>query len=290
MKQILLLFAVIFTALVCQSQKISGKLNFQQGQDLGVIMEVKTTISQEAMGQAIDFNIDGIATHSYKVTNATDDNSTLRHEVKRIQFNFEGMGQKRPFDSNNEKDMEGPMGKPVRETLNKTFDMILDPTGKVMLVQPEKMEPVQMDDRMKLIAGMLKDLLDVVQPPQKGSNSFFKVLPDYKVGKGDTWKESYQTEAGRFDNEYTLSDITDSTLTIDMAGTSVTTTKMEIMTGMEITTTLNNKITGKIILDKVTGIIRQRSSTTESTGTTEGMGGATPITSRNTTTILVSGN
>jgi hypothetical protein len=75
-----------------------------------------------------------------------------------------------------------------------------------------------------------------------------------------------------------------------MAGTSVTTTKMEIMTGMEITTTLNNKITGKIILDKVTGIIRQRSSTTESTGTTEGMGGATPITSRNTTTILVSGN
>ena len=117
-----------------------------------------------------------------------------------------------------------------------------------------------------------------VKVNENGKDTFITFSGD--VGKGDTWKESYQTEAGRFDNEYTLSEITDSTIIIDMAGTSVTTSKMEIMTGMEITTTLNNKISGKIILDKASGIIRQRSTTTESNGTTEGMGGATPITSK----------
>lgn len=288
MKNTLLIAAAFFISLASHSQKVSGKIKFDQGQVMGITMQVKTTISQEAMGQAIDFNVDGIATHAYRVTNATDDNSTLHHEVKRIQFNFEGMGQKRPFDSDNKEDMEGPIGQPIRETLAKTFDMIVNPSGKVLLVQPEKLEAAQMDERMKLITSMLKDIMDVVKPPQKGDNSFFKVLPDHEVGIGDSWKETYENENGKFENAYTLSEITDSTIVVNLEGTSVTTSKMEVMAGMEITTTLNNKVTGRVILDKVSGIIRQRTTTTESNGTTEGMGGATPITSKNSTTILVS--
>ena len=49
---------------------------------------------------------------------------------------------------------------------------------------------------------------------------------------------------------YTISDINDSTIVVDFAANSVTVTKAEMM-GTETTTTMNNKSTGKIILDKL---------------------------------------
>ncbi|MBK8310289.1 MAG: hypothetical protein IPL04_04665 [Chitinophagaceae bacterium] len=66
-------------------------------------MKTNSTISQQAMGQSIDFKVDASANHSYAATNATDDNTTLRHEVQKINFAFDGMGQKQKFDSDNEK-------------------------------------------------------------------------------------------------------------------------------------------------------------------------------------------
>jgi hypothetical protein len=249
-------------------------------------MQLKTTISQQAMGQAIDFDLDGSTNHSYTVTNATDDNNTLHHQVRQIAFNFDGMGQKRSFDSNNEKDMNGQFGKPIKEMLGKTFDMIVDPTGKVLMVKPEKIDTTKMDDRMAIITNMLKDVLNVIQPPQKGNASFFKVLPENEVGKGDSWAETFQNASGKFNTTYTLSNITDSTLVINLSGTSVTVTKAEMM-GNETVTTMNNKTTGTIIVDKATGIIREKKYTTESNGSTEVMGGTLPVTSKTTIVITV---
>jgi hypothetical protein len=286
MKKTIVLFASFIIAILAHSQKVNGKLKFGQGQVFEIGLETKTTISQEAMGQAIDFNVDGLASHIYKVTNTTGDNSTLHHDVKKIGFNFEGMGQKRSFDSNNPKDMEGQFGKPVKELLKKSFDMIIDTSGKVLMLQPEKMEEVVIDERMKLITGMLKDVMDVVQPPKKGSASFFKILPDTETGKGESWNEASTTEGNKFSKTYTLTDITDSTIVIDFTGTASTVTKAEMM-GMETTTTMNDKTTGQIILDKATGIIRQKTITIESTGTTEAMGGTLPVTSKTTINIKV---
>src|SRR5262245_2203874 len=99
--------ALLIASLYCFSQKIAGKIVFQQGQTIGISVELKTTVSQEAGGQAIDFTADGTAFHTFKVTNATENNNTLHHDVKRLAFHFDGMGQKRSFDSDNAKDMDG---------------------------------------------------------------------------------------------------------------------------------------------------------------------------------------
>lgn len=287
MKKITFIATLLVAGIAAEAQRIVPSIKFEQGQLLDIQMELKTTVSQEAMGQSIDFNVDGIARHSYKVTNATPDNSTLHHQAKRIQFNFEGMGQKRPFDSDNPKDLEGPFGKPVKETLAKTFDIVVDPSGTVLMVKPEKIEAAEMDERMKLIASMLKEVLDVVTPPAKGSASFFKILPDSGAAKGESWKHTYQDANGKYTDTYTLADITDSTLVVYYSGESVTTSVNQIM-GMEITTTLNNKTTGKIILDKATGIVKQKTFQTESNGTSGGMGGSTPITTKNSMVMTVS--
>jgi hypothetical protein len=93
-----------------------------------------------------------------------------------------------------------------------------------------------MDNQMAIISSLLKDVIDLVQPPQKGKSSFFKVLPDSAKGKGSTWTESYENENGKFNAAYSISDITDSTIVIDFAASSVTITKATMM-GTETTTT-----------------------------------------------------
>lgn len=268
------------------AQAASGKLIFEQGRTLNIQMEIKTSIAQQAGGQAIDFTVDGVALHNYKVTNTTDDNTTLQHKAIKIGFTFDGMGQKRSFDSDNEKDMNGPFGETVKNILSKSFNMIIDPNGKVLMIQPENSEPVKTDERLAIVFTMLKDITDVVYPPRKGEASFFKILPDKITNKGESWTGSGQNENGKFSNEYTLTEITDSTIIVDFKGTAVTATKATMM-GMETSTTMNSTSTGKIILDKTTGIIKEKTVTTESNGNTEAMGGTMPVTSKTTIVMQV---
>ena len=151
---------------------------------------------------------------------------------------------------------------------------------------PEKVQLSETDSRLTIITTMLKDVLDIVQPPQKDKGSFFKVLPDAETGKGEAWTESSINENGKSDAAYTISDINDSTIVVDFVGSSITVSKAEMM-GSETTTTMNNKSTGKIILDRTTAIMREKTITTESNGNTEASFGTMPVTSKTTTTITV---
>jgi len=286
MKKFIACIPLLLSMTIVLGQKVSGGLKFGQGQILEVNLQLKTSIAQQAMGQAIDFDLDGSALHLYKITNATGDNTTLHHEMKQVAFDFDGMGQKLSFDSNKEKDMNGLYGKPIKEMLGKTFDMIVDPGGKVLMVQPEKMDTANMDDRLAIISSMLKDVFDIVQPPKKGSGSFFKVLPENETGKNDSWADTLVNESVRSITSYTITDINDSTIIIDLAGNSITTSKAEMM-GNETITTMNNKTTGKILIDRSTGIIREKRTTTESHGSTEVMGTSLPVTSKTTVVITV---
>ena len=287
MKRLFIFVFVLQTlSVITWAQKVSGRLKFEPGQTFDITIQVKTSVVQQAGDQSIDFNVDAIGNHSYKVTNTTEDNNTLHHQLQRIRFSFEGMGPKRSFDSNEEKDMNGPFGKPMKEMLGKTYDIVIDSNGKTLMALPEKIQFAEMDNQMAIISSLLKDVIDLVLPPQKGKNSFFKVLPDSANGKGGTWTESYENENGKFDAAYALSDITDSTIIVDFAASSVTITKA-VMMGTETTTTMNNKSTGKIVLDKITGIIREKTMNTESSGTTESAFGNLPVTSKTTTTINV---
>ena len=286
MKKLVTLLAAFLTALPLFSQKVNGRLRLEQGQVYAISLQMKTTVAQQAMGQAIDFSVEATGDHAYKVTNATDNNNTLNHTVRRVQFAFDGMGQKRNFDSNNEKDLNGPFGKPVKELLEKKYDMVIDATGNTLMALPEKVELTKSDPRMGIIVNMMKEVFDLVQPPAKGSPSFFKVLPDTEVGVGEPWTASYKLENGKMDAAFSISSITDTTIVVDFATTSATVTKAEMM-GNEVVTTMNSKSTGKIIVDRATGILREKTETTESTGNTESSFGTLPVTSKTTSTITV---
>jgi hypothetical protein len=279
-------FLVLIACLSVSAQKVSGKLLFDKGKAITINMELTSTIAQQAGNQAIDFATEGAAVHSYTVTNTTDNNTSLKHAVGRLWFRFEGMGQKRSFDSDNAKDRQGQFGKQFDEIFSKKFDMIIDTTGKTLMTIPQKIELTQQDERLIIIASMLKDLTSVIYPPKKGTGSFFKVMPGYEVGVGDSWTDTSSTEGETSASSYTLSAITDSTLAVDFKTLAVSVIRSEIM-GRQVATNLTNTITGKIILDKVTGIIREKTSITNSSGTAEAMGTSLPINGKTTIHILV---
>ena len=272
MKKACIIFLFLSLTTAVYSQKVAGKLVFQQGQVFDIMMDLKTTVSQEAGGSAIDFIANAKATHGFKVTNTTENNSTLHHDVKKITFNFDGMGQKRSFDSGNPKDLEGFFGKPVKDILSKSYDMIIDPSGKTLLVKPEKIELAKTDDRLGIVFNLLKDLTNIVYPPKKNEASFFKVLPETETGLNESWTETGVDSNGMFKSTYTLSAITDSTILVDFKGNSSFVTRAEVM-GMQTTTTMKSAYTGKIFIDKTTGIIKEKTMTTTSNGSTEAMAG-----------------
>jgi len=286
MKKIVVLSVSTLIVSGVLAQQAASPLVFEQGKQYEITLQVKNTVSQQAMGQAIDFTVDATGKHVYKVTNTTADNSTLNHMVKQVAFSFDGMGQKRSFDSNNEKDLNGPFGKPIQELLEKKFDMVISPTGTVLLVMPEKITLGNSDPRLAIISNMMKDVFDLVQPPAKGAASFFKVLPDTVTGTGQTWTRSSSNESGRYDAAYRLADMNDSTIVVDFATSSTTVTKAEIM-GNPTTTNMTNKSTGKIILDRLTGIMKEKTETTDSQGSTESSFGNLPVSSKTTTIITV---
>ena len=287
LQRIILYFSfLLFINLNIYGQNVSGILKFDQGKTLSIQMEIKTSVAQQALGNAIDFTAEGSAMHSYKVIHSTTDNTTLHHEANKIAFTFEGMGQKRSFDSGNETDMSGQFGEPVKNILSKKFEVIIDANGKVLTIRPEKIDPVKADERLAIVLNMLKDITDVVYPPQKGEASFFKVLPINETAKGESWTDSIQNETGKFKTIYTLSAITDSTIVVDFTGNATTISKAMMM-GRETTTSMNSSSTGKIILDKTTGIVKEKIITTESNGSTEAMGGTMPVTTKTTITIHV---
>ena len=286
MKKIVVLSVSTLIVSGVLAQQAASPLVFEQGKQYEITIQVKNTVSQQAMGQAIDFTVDATGKHVYKVTNTTADNSTLNHMVKQVAFSFDGMGQKRSFDSNNEKDLNGPFGKPIQELLEKKFDMVISPTGTVLLVMPEKITLGNSDPRLAIISNMMKDVFDLVQPPAKGAASFFKVLPDTVTGTGQTWTRSSSNESGRYDAAYRLADMNDSTIVVDFATSSTTVTKAEIM-GNPTTTNMTNKSTGKIILDRLTGIMKEKTETTDSQGSTESSFGNLPVSSKTTTIITV---
>jgi hypothetical protein len=286
MNIVCLLLVTLFTGSIAFSQTIHSPLQFLQGQTFGVNLKIKTSISQQAMGQAIDFKVDATGDHRYAVTNTTEENTTLHHDVTRLRFEFDGMGQKRSFDSDVEKDMNGPFGKYAKDILSKKYDMVIDPQGQTLMVIPDKITLAETDARLAIINTMLKDVVGIVYPPKKEEPGFFQLFPNEPIAVGLAWTRNAKDSAGSINEVYRISEINDSTIVIDYNAESVSITKAEMM-GNQTVTTMNNKSAGKILVDPKTRLLLGKNITTESNGSSEAPFGTIPVTSKSEMILTV---
>src|SRR5690606_36494622 len=145
--------------------------------------------------------------------------------------------------------------------------------------RPDRQGPV-------LLGGWLGARQHILTPPITGEASIFKILPDKAVSLNEGWVESTEAGEEKSNTVFTLSSITDSTYVIDFKGSSNSILKAEAM-GMETVTNLTNDYTGFIIVDRITGIMKEKETTMNSHGTIEVMGGTMPITSKKTILVTV---
>ena len=271
---------------ITKGQQAETKLIFEQGREYNILVQSSTKVTQEAMGQAIDYSVETGFQHRFTVTNTGSGNTTLHHKIDRVRLEIDGMGQNRSIDSNTPEHLKGEIGAPIKEILEKEYDMVIDQNGIVLMARPEVFEFSADAQGPVMLSSILRDRQDIINPPKKGEASIFKILPDKAVSLNEGWVESTEAGEEKSNTVYTLSSITDSTYVIDFKGSSNTILKAEAM-GMETVSNLTNDYTGYIIVDRNTGIMKEKETSMDSHGTIEVMGGTMPITSKKTIRVIV---
>jgi hypothetical protein len=227
----------------------------------------------------------------FDIEDVTPAGAVIEHKVKRMQFNFDGMGQSQSFDSENEKDMKGEMGKVVEKSIKNKYTMTVDQTGKITTViadddNPNK--PASKEDA-DMMGNMMSQFASGMDIPKIGDITDLSILPNREISKGESWIDSLtrdKDEKGKI--TYTISDITDNEILLDFTEEK-SLVKTQETQGMEITITTKDRTTGKIVLDKKSGLLKQSNSTTNSEGNVEVMGQSMPMTTKVTKKVTVKG-
>lgn len=249
------LFLLSAVSLSVSAQKATGKINFTKGQKLEVVTNLNIT-AQSMMGPS-----SGTITiaDTYMVNDAAAGGYTLVKVPKKVKMDFSMGSQEIKMDSDNPKDLSGPLGQPIKEIMSQKPEFTINTTGKIISVKTtEKKNPT--DNANDMMAMMLPGLDLASGLPQEGSPSVFQVLPDREVGIGDTWKDSVHADGNNYTSVYKIKGITDKEIIVDFTTDGTTVTAQETM-GMKVEVNADSKVSGTIYIDKATGIIKQKTAT-----------------------------
>jgi hypothetical protein len=286
MKQVLS-FALMALALNVSAQKINNKLTFQKGQKLELTTQIDKTANQELMGQSMESKVTATMTQVYDVQDATATGTTIEHKVKRLVFDANAMGQSQSFDSEKEGDLNGEMGKVLGKSIKNKYSMTLDPSGKITAVKSDDDNPNAKDDTNAGMVALLTSQLGLpLNVPKAGDVSLFKFLPSNEVSQGQSWVDSSSGNGMNTKMNYTVNTITNDEINLDYIGDSKLKTTQAIM-GMDATINTTSKSTGKITLDRKTGLLKKKTAVITSEGTIEAGGQSIPSKEKTTITITV---
>jgi hypothetical protein len=275
------LFAALAFSINSYAQKVSSTPTFTKGQQLELVTKFNTVMSMEMMGQSMDTKIDATVSRNYDVQSVEGQKTKLEHKTKRVQTSIELPMSPAPrtFDSENAEDMNTEEGQATAKNLKNNYTIVLDANGHVSSVKANAenadASKVSNDDVMAGVSG-------VGALPEVGSSSELTVLPAGGVEKGTNWSDT--TGGHKFN--YTVNDITADEIVVGFTDQTTTNKKREA-NGMEFNLSTVDKTTGTIKVDRRTGILKERSSTTNSEGNLEIMGQTIPATAKTVVNIVV---
>lgn len=208
---------------------------------------------------------------TYSVNEASGSAFTLVKVPKQVRMNFNFGSQEIKLASDNPKDLSSPFAQPVKEIMSQKPEFTIDAAGKIIAVKKDNGKKKENTEGAGMMGMMLPGMDFASATPQPGTPSFFQVLPNREVGIGDTWTDSLKQEGTKNVTIYKVKSISDKEIVLDFSGEGTTVTSREAM-GMNVNVNAANRSTGSIVLDKATGIIKQK-TTTNTTETTMNLGG-----------------
>jgi Family of unknown function (DUF6263) len=277
-----LLFGIvsIFT-ITASSQTSTGKLLLDKGQKIQIDNNIKSIISQEMMGQAVEITIDANMVHQVEVKDKKTNSYLVSSTLTKLTTNGTAMGQEMKFDSDKKEDLESETGKALKDQLNVSKEVELNESAEVIM-------GVKKDTAAKT-GGQLMDIVNNVTgssgDESNGASAAFNVMP---AGKkvGDSWSDSSITEEIKTYRNYTIKEVNGNNATLVLTGKQITKKKVE-QQGMEIIVNMEGTLSGEGIVDMSTGLIKQRTIVLDGTGSAEIMGQSMPVTTKITTTTTV---
>jgi hypothetical protein len=269
MKKILILASLAITT-AGFAQKVDNKIHFQKGQKLEMDITLNSTITS-AMGEA---KVDGLITRSFDVEDVKDGNAVVEHKVKRIKVNFESAMGTQSFDSENEADLNSEAGKTAEKSLKNKYTMVIDPTGRVVSVKLDDDNPNTDSSRAPtdMMSNLLAQTVEGMKVPAPGDKTDFSILPDRQVSVGDTWTDSSDNKK----TVYTVVDVNENDIAVIFNQTENVHVTQQSM-GMDIVLNSVDTTTGRIRIDRKTGLLKEKSANTVSEGTMEAMGQSAPV-------------
>jgi len=269
------------TSNVAKEPEIKSGLNLPKGQKYTVENKVSTKSMSQMSGQSMESTADITSVYAIEVKDVTDNNYNMTNFISSIKMNMTAMGQNINFDSDKKEDMDGDIGRNLKNYINQPKAVVMDKSGNVIV---SKQTDTSKASSMDQIEMMLKQMGD---PEQQGYGAKMAFLPISKNFKqGTSWQDSTSGNGVTTATNYTIKEIKGTTATISISGTEKRDTKME-MQGMEINTKTTGKFTGEEDVDINTGVILQNNTSSDTSGTISVMGQEIPTTVKATSLTTV---
>lgn len=275
-------FAFILTAtttVAAQGNKktVQNKLSLNPGQKFQTDNTVKTVTSMEMMGQQMEIKAEVVVNRQLDIKNRKDNMYNITSTVTRMITTADMMGQTMSYDSDKKEDTAGEMGKIFREKINVPMDLEMNDEGRITPLKKEEKKTADASDMSAMMTSLGAGADETIL-----TDDVFHILPG-KIKTGDTWSDSIIAEGLKTYRDYTVKSVQGNEATITIAGKQLMDKKMENQ-GMEITLVMESKLTGEMLVDDKTGVIKQRTLTSDGSGNMEMMGQQVPMTTRVETT------
>ncbi len=277
----LILLVVAFSGLAVSAQTVSKKVALTKGDQLEQVSKVTMNLTQEMMGQTMEIVMNSTSQSLVEVKNASNGGFEVASTLKSVLMNMNAMGQEMNFDSNKKEDLDGEMGAPYRDMLNKPSDFVLDKHGVVTEV---KNKPAVKDD-----GNMMGSMIGGAMNEEKEGASFSTIanIPAKGVKVGDSWSDSANADGARTFTTYTLKEIKGNDGVVSVKGDLSMNKEME-QQGMTMVMDMKGSSIGEYLFDVATGIIKSKKITTKASGNIDVMGQSVPMVMESTVESTVS--
>ena len=270
MKKIALCVSALIL-LVTSFAQSSGKIVLNKGQKFIQETSGNVLITQEMMGQSMESKIDMKSTNTIEVIDVKDTSYSLSNTITKMKMNMSAMGQDMNYDSEKE-DNDSSISRGMSKVLNNPRKVDISKTGKPI----NSTENNVTDSGANAMAG-LQYLM--------GNSDAFQTIPS-KASAGYSWQDSVSKDDTKLNTTYTVKELKGNDVTVSVKGTVQVNQDTEVH-DMKFTTHSTGAFTGELIVDRKTGVVKQRNNTVETTGTIDIMGQQIPITTKVATETTV---
>ncbi len=271
---VLFLMGAVFSQTSIELPAGSGKILLKIGQK---IVATSTVNMQGDFGMGMEITSNTITENTMNVKLSTSDNYTISNTITKIKVDMAMMGQNNSYDSEKKGNSNEEIAKVFEDKLNKVTDVVLDSkTGIVSMLN----KTTENTESGSPVDGIMKMFGDASE--EGAVSSAFLVIPQGKK-IGQSWSDTSKTKDIKSIRVFTLKSITGNEAVLEIITSAKAKNTVDFQ-GMEFEINITTKTQDEIVVDTNTSQVKQRSSSSDVTGSFQMMGQDMPITAKVTST------